>query len=154
MPLVTKNRSAMHYNNPLSSRVRLPLPASISPLPAMSSPEASFNGADNPLNKPPAGEVKKRKRGATRLSCAECRRYRAIKGPHIQFTLPLVPGSNFAATVPFHAGRVSNAGARRYVQTVRPTSPAASCLPLTPSPQRILDYWQGQSVSYPPRTSR
>ncbi|KAF7798002.1 hypothetical protein EIP86_009212 [Pleurotus ostreatoroseus] len=40
----------------------------------MSSPEAAFNGQDNPLAKPPAPEVKKRKRGATRLSCAECRR--------------------------------------------------------------------------------
>lgn len=39
----------------------------------MSSPEAPFNGAGDPLSKPP-GEPKKRKRGATRLSCAECRR--------------------------------------------------------------------------------
>ncbi|PSR73788.1 hypothetical protein PHLCEN_2v10358 [Hermanssonia centrifuga] len=40
----------------------------------MSSPEASFNGLDSQGQKGPPGEVKKRKRGATRLSCAECRR--------------------------------------------------------------------------------
>lgn len=56
----------------LRSRLFL-LASSIVPA-IMSAPESSFNGAVNHLPQPPGTEVKKRKRGATRLSCAECRR--------------------------------------------------------------------------------
>ena len=60
----------------------------------------------------PAGDgpAKKRRKGATRLSCAECRRYTNATICRYQCLYNFYTGSNYAAIEPFHAAPASNEG--------------------------------------------
>ena len=91
----------------------------------MSSPETILNGSDGQANRPPNGEVKKRKRGATRLSCAECRRYACTtlgmtaKTVADFLAIPLLPDSSCVATVQSLVALVLKEGVPRYALMVR-----------------------------------
>lgn len=114
---------------------------------SLSSPETPLSTQVSGAHLLP-GEPKKRKRGATRLSCAECRRCAPPVRPPLCSTHPHLLDSSFGVTAQFPAAPASREGVQQYVLTVRiPSVPPSQ--PLSDPVSRTGSLQTGKGNRYP-----